>query len=50
MGSITQLMKSACEEKGVEISTNTSVEKILVKNNKAKKLFFWSLETYVKGK
>ena len=35
MGSITQLMKSACEEKGVEISTNAPVEKILIKNNKA---------------
>ena len=35
MGSITRLMKSACEEKGVEISTNVPVEKILIKNNKA---------------
>ena len=35
MGSITQLMKIACEEKGVEISTNAPVEKILIKNNKA---------------
>ena len=35
MGSITKLMKIACEEKGVEISTNTPVEKILIKNNKA---------------
>ncbi len=35
MGSITRLMKSACEEKGVEISTNVPVEKILIKDNKA---------------
>ena len=35
MGSITQLMKIACEEKGVEISTNAPVKKILIKNNKA---------------
>ena len=35
MGSITQAMKIACEEKGVEISTNAPVKKILIKNNKA---------------
>mgnify|MGYP001410436158 CR=1 FL=1 len=35
MGSITQLMKNVCEEKGVEISTNAAVEKVLIKNNKA---------------
>ena len=28
-------MKIACEEKGVEISTNTPVKKVLIKNNKA---------------
>ena len=28
-------MKIACEEKGVEISTNSPVKKILIKNNKA---------------
>ena len=36
MGSITQLMSSVCEEKGVEISTNAAVEKVLIKDNKAK--------------
>ena len=36
MGSITQIMKDVCENKGVEISTNSSVEKIIVENNKAK--------------
>ena len=35
MGSITQLMKDVCETKGVEISTNAAVEKVLIKNNKA---------------
>ena len=36
MGSITQIMKDVCENKGVEISTNSSVEKIIIENNKAK--------------
>ena len=36
MGSITQLMRRVCEEKGVEISTNAAVEKVIIKNNKAK--------------
>ena len=36
MGSITQIMKNVCENKGVEISTNSSVEKIIIENNKAK--------------
>ena len=36
MGSITQIMKNVCQNKGVEISTNSSVEKIIIENNKAK--------------
>ncbi len=36
MGSITQIMKTVCENKGVEISTNTPVKKILIENNQAK--------------
>ena len=36
MGSITQIMKDVCENKGVEISTNSSVKKIIIENNKAK--------------
>ena len=36
MGSITQIMKDVCQNKGVEISTNSSVEKIIIENNKAK--------------
>lgn len=36
MGSITQIMKNVCENKGVEIATNSSVEKIIIENNKAK--------------
>ena len=35
MGSITQIMKSVCEKMGVEITTNASVNKILVQNNSA---------------
>ena len=35
MGSITQIMKSVCENMGVEITTNASVNKILVQNNSA---------------
>ena len=35
MGSITQLMRSVCEEKGVEISTNAAVEQVLIRDNKA---------------
>ena len=30
-----RLCKDVCEKKGVEISTNTAVEKVLIKNNKA---------------
>ena len=36
MGAITQLMRSVCEQKGVEISTNVAVEKVLIGDNKAK--------------
>ena len=36
MGSITQIMKNVCQNKGVEISTNSPVEKIIIENNKAK--------------
>ena len=36
MGSITQLMKNACEAKGVEISTNASVESVIIEDNNAK--------------
>ena len=35
MGSITNIMKTVCEENGVDISTKTSVSKVLIENNKA---------------
>ena len=35
MGSITKIMKTVCEENGVDISTKTSVSKVLIENNKA---------------
>ena len=35
MGSITKIMKTVCEETGVDISTKTSVRKVLIENNKA---------------
>jgi len=36
MGSITQIMRTVCEEIGVEISTNASVKSIIVEDNTAK--------------
>ena len=36
MGSITQIMRSVCEEIGVDISTNASVKSIIVEDNVAK--------------
>ena len=35
MGSITQIMKTVCEKKGVEIGTGIGVDKVLIDNNKA---------------
>ena len=35
MGSITQIMKTVCEKKGVEIETGIGVDKVLIENNKA---------------
>ena len=35
MGSITKIMKTVCEENGVDISTKTSVSRVLIENNKA---------------
>ena len=35
MGSITKIMETVCEENGVDISTKTSVSKVLIENNKA---------------
>ena len=35
MGSITNIMKTVCEENGVDISTKTSVSRVLIENNKA---------------
>ena len=35
MGSITQIMKTVCEKKGVEIETGIGVDKVLIDNNKA---------------
>ena len=35
MGSITKIMKTVCEENGVDISTKTSVSKVHIENNKA---------------
>ena len=36
MGSITQIMRTVCEEIGVDISTNASVKKIIVEDSVAK--------------
>ena len=35
MGSITQIMKTVCVRKGVEISTNASVKRVIVEKNNA---------------